>query len=206
MEFSTERAQEVLNEEIIEAEELISNPSKVDEILIQVEEKLKAVPVIGSTLSDLPLMIAMIKAIRNLRAQMKVPLGQKAKVILAVDGKRDMIRENALYLDKMAAVDEIAFISLDDEAPKGAAAAILGDIRVYLPLAGLIDKDKEKARLIGEKEKTEKEIARLSGKLNNEGFVSKAPAEVVEKERVKLADAEKKLTGLEETIAILEEV
>ena len=62
MEFSTERAQEVLNEEIIEAEELISNPSKVDEILIQVEEKLKAVPVIGSTLSDLPLMIAMIKA------------------------------------------------------------------------------------------------------------------------------------------------
>ncbi len=155
---------------------------------------------------DMDDMIAMIKAIRNLRAQMKVPLGQKAKVILAVDGKEDMIRENALYLDKMAAVDEIAFISLDDEAPKGAAAAILGDIRVYLPLAGLIDKDKEKARLEGEKEKTEKEIARLTGKLNNEGFVAKAPAEVVEKERVKLADAEKKLVGLRETIAILEEV
>ena len=62
MEFSTERAQEVLNEEMIEAQELISNPSKVDEILIQLEEKLKAVPVIGSTLSDLPLMISMIKA------------------------------------------------------------------------------------------------------------------------------------------------
>ena len=62
MEFSTERAQEALDEEIIEAQEIISNPSKVDEILIQLEEKLKAVPVIGSTLSDLPLMIAMVKA------------------------------------------------------------------------------------------------------------------------------------------------
>ena len=62
MEFSTERAREVLNEEIIEAQEIINNPSRVDEILVQLEEKLKAVPVIGSTLSDLPLMVAMIKA------------------------------------------------------------------------------------------------------------------------------------------------
>ena len=62
MEFSTERAQEILDEEIVEAQELISNPSKVDEILIQLEEKLKEVPLIGSTLSDLPLMVAMVKA------------------------------------------------------------------------------------------------------------------------------------------------
>ena len=62
MEFSMEKAQEVLNREIAEAEEVVKNPSKVDEILMNLEEKLKAVPVIGSTLSDLPLMIAMIKA------------------------------------------------------------------------------------------------------------------------------------------------
>ncbi len=62
MDFNPERAQEILGGEIIEAEEVIRNPSKVDDILIQLEEKLKAVPVIGSTLSDLPLMIAMIKA------------------------------------------------------------------------------------------------------------------------------------------------
>ena len=58
MEFSMEQAQNVLNKEIIEAEEVAQNPSKVDEILVQLEEKLKAVPIIGSTLSDLPLMIA----------------------------------------------------------------------------------------------------------------------------------------------------
>ena len=54
--------------------------------------------------------------------------------------------------------------------------------------------------------KTEKEIARLSGKLSNEGFLAKAPAEVVEGEKVKLADAEKRLAGFKETLAILEEV
>ena len=62
MEFGMDKAQEILNKGIAEAEEVVKNPSKVDEILKQLEEKLKAVPVIGSTLSDLPLMIAMIKA------------------------------------------------------------------------------------------------------------------------------------------------
>ena len=62
MEFGLDRAQEVLDSEIVEAEEILRNPSKVDGILMHLEEKLKAVPVIGSTLSDLPLMIAMVKA------------------------------------------------------------------------------------------------------------------------------------------------
>lgn len=62
MEFGMDRAQDALNMGIEEAEELIKNPSKVDSILEQLEEKLKTVPVIGSTLADLPLMIAMIKA------------------------------------------------------------------------------------------------------------------------------------------------
>ena len=62
MEFGVERAQEVLDSEIAEAEEVLNNPSKMDDILVQLEEKLKTVPVIGSTLSDLPLMIAMITA------------------------------------------------------------------------------------------------------------------------------------------------
>ena len=62
MGFGMEQAREVLNKGIAEAEEVISSPSKVDGILMNLEEKLQAVPVIGSTLSDLPLMIAMIKA------------------------------------------------------------------------------------------------------------------------------------------------
>lgn len=157
--------------------------------------------------ADMGMMIDLIKAIRNLRAEMKVPLGQKAKVILAAQSReQQIITAAAGYLDKMAAINEIDFIAMNDDAPKGAAAAILGDIRIYLPLAGLIDMDKETARLKKELANTEKEIARLNGKLNNEGFLSKAPAEVVAGEREKRADAEKRLAGLQETLAILEEV
>ena len=62
MDFNLDQAQELLNKGISEAQEVIKNPSKVDELLVQLEEKLKSVPAIGQTLSDLPLMIAMVKA------------------------------------------------------------------------------------------------------------------------------------------------
>ena len=62
MDFSMDQAQGLLNKGIAEAEEVITNPSKVDDILIQLEEKLSSVPAIGNTLSGLPLMIAMVKA------------------------------------------------------------------------------------------------------------------------------------------------
>ena len=62
MELNMEQAQELLDKGVEEAQEVIQNPSKVDEILLQLEEKLKEVPAIGSTLADLPLMISMVKA------------------------------------------------------------------------------------------------------------------------------------------------
>ena len=62
MEFNMEKAQGLLDKGVEEAQEIIQNPSKVDEILVQLEEKLKTVPAIGNTLSELPLMIAMVKA------------------------------------------------------------------------------------------------------------------------------------------------
>ncbi len=62
MELNTEQARELLDEGTQEAQEVIQNPSKVDELLLQLEEKLKEVPAIGSTLADLPLMISMVKA------------------------------------------------------------------------------------------------------------------------------------------------
>ena len=62
MEFNLDQAQELLNKGISEAQDVIQNPSRVDDLLIQLEEKLKSVPAIGETLSDLPLMIAMVKA------------------------------------------------------------------------------------------------------------------------------------------------
>lgn len=157
--------------------------------------------------SDMDMLIEMIKTIRNLRAQMKVPLGQEAKLILAADAKeKAVIKETKAHLDKMAKITAVDFIALNDEAPKGAAAAILGDVRIYMPLAGLIDMEKEKARLNKEMDNIEKEIKRLNGKLNNEGFLAKAPADVVEKEKAKLEDYNKKMAGFKETLSMLSEV
>ena len=70
--------------------------------------------------------------------------------------------------------------------PTQAATAVVHGIEIYLPLKGLIDLDKEIARLEKELTKMEGEIKRIEGKLANEGFVAKAPAEVIEKEKEKL--------------------
>ncbi len=157
--------------------------------------------------ADMDMLIAMIKTVRNLRAEMKIPLGQKAKLIIAASGReRGVIDSARQYLDRLAAIDQVDFTDLEAEAPKGAAAGILGNVRVYMPLAGLIDTEKEKARLNKDMAKVEKEIKRLEGKLNNSGFLAKAPAEVVAGEQGKLEDYTKKLAGLRETLATLSEV
>ena len=111
MEFSTERAQEVLNEEIVEAQELISNPSKVDEILMQLEEKLKAVPVIGSTLSDLPLMISMIKAWIKKEYTVVSPkvIACLVGAILYLIKKKDLISDSVPIVGHL---DDIAVLGL----------------------------------------------------------------------------------------------
>ena len=111
MEFSTERAQEALDEEIIEAQEIISNPSKVDEILIQLEEKLKAVPVIGSTLSDLPLMIAMIKAWIKKEYTVVSPkvIALLVAAILYLIKKKDLISDSVPIVGHL---DDLAVLGL----------------------------------------------------------------------------------------------
>ncbi len=148
-------------------------------------------------------LLSLIRVVRNLRAEMKVPLGQKANLeIAAREEDKASIEAARAYLEKAAAVEAITFLPFDAPAPKGAAAGVLEEIRVYLPLAGLIDMEKEKARLIKERDNMTKEIRRLEGKLNNPGFLGKAPEEVVAGERVKLAAAEKKCAGLEETLKI----
>lgn len=111
MEFSTERAQEALDEEIIEAQEIISNPSKVDEILLQLEEKLKAVPVIGSTLSDLPLMIAMIKAWIKKEYTVVSPkvIALLVAAILYLIKKKDLISDSVPIVGHL---DDLAVLGL----------------------------------------------------------------------------------------------
>ncbi len=111
MEFSMEQAQEILNKGIKEAEEVVKNPSKVDEILIQLEEKLKGVPVIGSTLADLPLMIAMIKAWVKKEYTVVSPkvIACLVGAILYLIKKKDIINDSVPFVGHM---DDLAVMGL----------------------------------------------------------------------------------------------
>jgi valyl-tRNA synthetase len=93
--------------------------------------------------------------------------------------------------------------TMGEEAPPN-ALALVGEMRVMVPLAGLIDKDAERTRLTKDIDRKANEVARLSGKLGNASFVDKAPAAVVDKERQKLADAETALTTLRSQLAAIE--
>ena len=104
------------------------------------------------------------------------------------------------YICNLATVDELTLANQLAEKPAQAAAAVVAGIEIYLPLSGLIDMEKEIARLEKEVEKAQQEIARVEGKLHNEGFIAKAPAAVIEKEKEKLAQYQANASALIERL------
>ena len=143
-------------------------------------------------------MMEAIKGIRNLRAESNVPMGKKAPVILA-PATEDMAQTLKTYEDyfhTLAFADKVTLLGAGDAKPENAVVAVVPGIEVYLQLKDLIDVEKETARVQKEQEKLQKEIARLDKKLSNQGFLSKAPAAVVEKEKGKLADYQEKMAAL----------
>ena len=143
-------------------------------------------------------MMEAIKGIRNLRAESNVPMGKKAPVILA-PATEDMAQTLKTYEDyfhTLAFADKVTLLAAGDAKPENAVVAVVPGIEVYLQLKDLIDVEKETARVQKEQEKLQKEIARLDKKLSNQGFLSKAPAAVVEKEKGKLADYQEKMAAL----------
>ncbi|MCY1340116.1 Valine--tRNA ligase [compost metagenome] len=115
----------------------------------------------------------------------------------ANDEDRRRLADNEPLLKKLAKLESIRVLAAGEEAPMS-ATALVGEMQVLVPMAGLIDKDAELARLDKEIQRLEGEVKRVGGKLGNEGFVAKAPAEVIEKERAKLAEAEQALANLTE--------
>ncbi|HIQ54331.1 MAG TPA: valine--tRNA ligase, partial [Pseudomonas pachastrellae] len=105
--------------------------------------------------------------------------------------------DNETFLKKLAKLESIRVLGDDEDAPL-AATALVGELEVLVPMAGLIDKTAELARLDKEIGRLEGEVKRVGGKLSNPGFVDKAPAAVIDKERAKLAEAEKALAQLSE--------
>ncbi|AEF23283.1 valine--tRNA ligase [Pseudomonas fulva] len=137
--------------------------------------------------------------VRQIRGEMKISMAKRIDVILANANAEDLRRlnDNAPLLNKLAKFESVKVLAAGEQAPMS-ATALVGDMQVLVPMAGLIDKEAELARLDKEIQRLEGEAKRVGGKLANEGFVAKAPAEVLEKERAKLAEAEQALANLVE--------
>ena len=144
-----------------------------------------------------------VKTVRNLKSELGIDSRKKSAVVIKVTRAdfADVLKSHARYVTELAAADPITFA---DEKPAQAMSAVIDGAEVYLPLAGLVDTDKEIARLGKELEKFRTVAASTAGKLKNERFVSKAPAAVVQAERDKLAAAEEKISSLEQRIAQLQ--
>ncbi|NAW58621.1 MULTISPECIES: valine--tRNA ligase [unclassified Vibrio] len=158
-------------------------------------------------LDDIEWVKSFITSIRNLRAEYDINPGKPLEVMLKAASEKDAVRleANKQVLVSLAKLESVRVLAAGEEMP-ACATALVAKSELMIPMAGLIDKDAELARLDGEIKKTEGEIKRLEGKLNNAGFVAKAPEAVVAKEREKLDGYKETLVKLAEqktTIAAL---
>ncbi len=144
--------------------------------------------------------ISAIRAIRLRRTEMNVPPSRKAKLYVVSESARLFV-DSAAFLEKLASVSEV--IAVDEYTDTDSVAIITDSASLYIPLADMIDFDKELERLEKELAKTEKEIATFEKKLSNADFVSRAPAQVVEGERAKL---EKYKAQRESTVQEIEKI
>jgi len=177
--FKSEDEESIVTSHWIDADEnLIDEPSETDMIFIK----------------------DAIAAIRNIRAEMNVPPAKTAPLFVRTGSDRmELIEKYQSYFNSLAKVEMI--IKYDESIKnESTATAVVQSAELFIPLAELIDVEKEKARLTKEIDRLQSMIKGLSAKLNNENFINKAPEQVVQSERTKLTDNDKKLEKLIENL------
>ncbi len=139
-----------------------------------------------------------IKTIRALRLEVNAAPSKKSEVVLNFtdESLRQVFADNEGYLTVLASAEPVTHMAAGAEKPENAMAGVVNGVEIFLPLKDLIDVDKETARLNGEMAKLEKEISRLDKKLSNQGFLAKAPADVVAGEKEKLAGYQEKMDAV----------
>ncbi len=140
-------------------------------------------------LTEMEWVMQFILGIRRIRGEMNIKPSKPLPVLLQNGGKQDAanLESNRHYLDALARLESITWLTIDQDAPES-ATALVGEMKVLIPMAGLIDKEAELTRLDKELTKRQKDLERITGKLSNANFVNKAPAAVVEKEQKKAND------------------
>ncbi len=146
-----------------------------------------------------------ILGIRQIRGEMDISPGKSLPVLLvdASDNDRLFAERNALLLRRVGRVESVRTLDTTEEPP-ASATALLGNMRLLVPLAGIIDKDAEKTRLNKQRERIATDLARSKGKLGNEKFVNNAPADVVTQEKQRVAEFERQISQLDEQLERLD--
>ena len=146
----------------------------------------------------------LVRGIRNVRAEYDVPAPKRIPALFSAGEYAAVLRENLPVMAFLARLEAAETqVAADLPAPGKAATLAAAGVTVYLPLAGLVDFAAERKRIQGEIDNIDRQVGRIEGMLNNPGFTGKAPAEVIDRERTKLADLQSKRTQLAERLADL---
>ncbi|MEJ2106325.1 MAG: valine--tRNA ligase [Acidiferrobacteraceae bacterium] len=142
-----------------------------------------------------------IDGLRNIRGEFNIAPSRRIDILVQGASKKEQqrLRTYEPYIRFLARVQSADFIAADEAAPES-SMALVGNVKLLVPLAGLIDKEAEIARLTKAVEKSEKDLERAGTKLANENFVSRAPAQVVNQEKQRVAEMESALASLREQL------
>ncbi len=173
-------------------------------IMIQSFPEVKAERENDKVLADIEWLKRFIIGIRNIRGEMDISPNKPLNAILRNVSEQDQARLDlaAPFIDKLAKLESVTTLKAGEQAP-ASATALVGEMDILIPMAGLIDKDAELARIAKAMGKAEQDVARAQGKLANEKFVNSAPEAVIAKERSKLEEAETALAKLKEQHATI---
>ena len=171
---------------------------KGDTIMLQAYPITDEAQIDNEAIQNTDWLMSIILGVRRIRGEMNIAPSKPLPILLKNCSASDLARlkTSEIYLHKLARLESVTALSDDDVAPES-AIALVGEMQILIPMAGLIDKDAELARLDKEIQKIRNDLPRVEGKLNNPAFVDKAPAEVLEKERAKLAEMQSMLSNLQ---------
>jgi valyl-tRNA synthetase len=156
----------------------------------------------AEAVAEMEWVMQLVLGVRRIKGEMNIAPGKPLAVLLQHASERDRawLQINRRYLDFLARLESVTVLEEDAEAPES-ATALVGQMKVLIPMAGLIDKEAELARLDKELARRRQELERTQGKLHNPHFVDKAPAAVVEKEKARLKELGSAIHKLEEQLA-----
>jgi valyl-tRNA synthetase len=169
-----------------------------DTIMLCAYPKSDASLINEAVITDLEWVKQFIMGVRQIRSEMDIKPGKPLPVLCqnGSDSDQKRLEQNKALLMSLAKLESINWLTSNDDAPES-ATSLVGDMSLLIPLAGLIDKDAELARLQKNIQKFEQEAQRIEAKLGNEKFVSRAPDAVVNKEKEKLAEAKSALASFQ---------